>query len=145
VAPVPHGKHRYAGGSSAQVHVFHPENRPVGPPARLAMSCWTICPQEDKQRISTSQDLAQVVTEAPPIMESQESHQHVRRTHRLSSGSLEACNHTPQPGSGYHGNLICHRIFFEDAERFHRVYGGDNRTVAFFIHDDIAGQQQSHV
>lgn len=47
-----------------------------------------------------------------------------------SSGSLEACNHTLQPGSGFHGNLMRHRIFFEDAKRFHRVYGGDDRTVA---------------
>src|SRR3990172_3764878 len=47
-----------------------------------------------------------------------------------SSGSLEACNHTLQPGSGFHGNLMRHRIFFEDAERFHRDYGDDDRTVA---------------
>jgi hypothetical protein len=89
VAPVPHGKHKYTGGSSAQVHVFHPENRPVGPPARLAMSCGRICPQEDERRITITQDLDQVVTEAPPIMESQESCQHIRGTHRLSSASLE--------------------------------------------------------
>lgn len=40
---------------------------------------------------------------------------------------------------------MSHRIVVEDTKSIKPIYGGDDRTVAFFVHGDIARLQQSHI